>query len=121
MTTYKTYQAAVERLRDSVENAYVDQHGNRFSCQSVIDKAIIYDALHDATPATVEWLREIACESKIVSGTGWSRTVYYGASEKPFASVNDGVVSLVGLARPVNNPTRGQVLMLLSVFNERND
>jgi hypothetical protein len=62
MTTHEQYLAAVERLRrvesgEDFHEVYPDLTATMGG-----DKLSVYDALHDATPATVEWCRTLGGE-----------------------------------------------------------
>ncbi len=57
---YQDYLAALDRLRRvKTDEPLSEIYGKPLVCPEDIraDKALIYDAEHDDTPATVEWLR----------------------------------------------------------------
>jgi hypothetical protein len=90
----------------------------------LFDKATTYDAEHDSEPATVEWLREVLGEPEVSSRCGdflsWRNGIWrlYTNVGLRFEYGGELRASDVPMDFTISNPTRGQVLKLLSVFGE---
>lgn len=111
MVTYQEYRAAVERLRrvasESASGVYADVFVDS-------DKLTIYDAEHDQTQATVEWLESI--------GFVW---------DKNDGAMYNGEFAIDPTTRTkrfpiyfknrflIDNPTRGDVLTALRLFSKK--
>lgn len=105
---HEDYLAAVERLRrvasgDLANLVYLGPSGPQ---EKICDMLIIYDAEHDPTPASVEWLKGL---SKMPCHVEYAFRL--SGTEIAFIA-HCGDVKLT-------NPTRGDVLTLLRVFRER--
>jgi len=107
---YNDYKAAVERLRKvATKESLLAVYGN---CQNPymevrFDKATIYDAEHDQTPATVDWLRGLP-----------SHLCYINISVRL-----DGIRIMISDNEcgdiKLLNPTRGDVITALRLFGKR--
>lgn len=117
---YQDYLAALERLRRvaSGELSHVVYPGANGPQDRVSDKLTVCDFEHDDTPATVEWLREVL---------GKPESTHRDVCQWPvgrdsvdiFASREFVSVRFACTYHLLENPTRGDVLRLLGVFNER--
>jgi hypothetical protein len=114
MTDYETYRAAVERLRRLEVEGY-DAVYRDTEWLPLCDKSRVYDAEHDATPATVEWLVSIGFVKDDDLGE-----LRMGKFAVDYATRNRRLPVYFENRLLLNKPTRGQVLMLLSVFNTTN-
>ena len=113
------YKAARERMRrvDGGEDR-LDVYGGIFASLGG-DKLIVYDCEHDATPATVEWLREVGFDREKRTGNlrcgklyGVVRFTDHGLS----LMVEDIDGEQVVITK---SPTRGDVLTALRLFGKK--
>lgn len=122
---YHDYKAAVERLR-MIQYGHdpVSVYGCDSENEANADKVFIYDAEHDQTPATVEWLREVGGVERDAMGMhcGCDISIRFGGVDYWF---RDGRYMAASLACDwksdlhLTNHTRGDVLRLLGVFAKK--
>ncbi len=114
---YQDYLAALDRLRRvKTDEPLSEIYGKPLVCPEDIrtDKATVYDAEHDDTPATVEWLESIGFVHD--GGRSWR----LGSFRFEDTSIKWLMVRSFGdIVANKPNPTRGDVLRLLGVFSER--
>lgn len=126
MTSYPEYLAANERLRrvESGEepNEIYHRHADGGCPLICDDKATIYDAERDATPATVEWCAKSIGMQQVYPHSPSGRTVMcaygFGAviclmSDSTIV-LRDYLPSLLHVR--IDNPTRGDVITALRLF-----
>jgi hypothetical protein len=115
MIAYNDYRAAVERLRRVESGQYCrvvyeeDDFGEHY------DKLTVYDAEHDPTPATVEWLREVGLEAIDEGLCAFGMLQVLIEDDGSYAMLYDGQESMVFK----DNPTRGDVLTALRLFSKK--
>lgn len=118
---HEQYLAAVERLR-RVESGDDPKEVYRLGPSMAMyeighDKALVYDAEHDDTPATVEWLREVVGEPTAKFG----HTEIWRLTASVEVRIEGSLIRFMAniVSELCRNPTRGDVLTLLRVFSER--
>jgi len=111
MVTYQEYRAAVERLRrvasESASGVYADVFVDS-------DKLTIYDAEHDQTPASVEWLESIEIAFKLLPG--FELKCAFVGSIEIWDYESELLAKTIGWHKV--NPTRGDVLTALRLFKK---
>lgn len=131
MIDHNDYLAACERLR-LLDNPRDDDRAKEVYGKTCYlpsnpavraDKATVYDAEHDQTPATVEWLREVFGKPwyEGIDVTTWQHGGFH-IEYHPGGVVRITCGHKIALDDnnfDITNPTRGDVLRLLGVFKER--
>lgn len=115
------YLTACERLRrvESGELIHVVYPGANGPQDRVSDKLTVYDAEHDDTPATVEWLREVLGPLKQIRAEYLSWNIGKPGDGLRLWWLFDSQSIAINSVVDIPNPTRGEVLRLLGVFRER--
>ena len=113
MVTYQEYRAAVERLRrvasESASGVYADVFVDS-------DKLTIYDAEHDQTPASVEWLRDVLGEP---NGEFGNMIIWRLSASVEIRVVGSLVRFMANIVSEMcRNPTRGDAMTALRLFKK---
>lgn len=104
---HNDYLAALDRLRRVASGEKVnDVYGSECPYRDLgIDKAIVYDAEHDDTAASEQWLTECGLINE--------------PAFKILCNGATGTIAICGVSFVKLLPTRGDVLRLLRVFGAK--